>query len=58
MNEAFIQSRKFIAAAREALKNGNMAEARQLAERAAELAPQSEDPWLLLAAVASPPRKA
>ncbi|MCA2000995.1 MAG: L,D-transpeptidase family protein [Chloroflexi bacterium] len=54
MNEAFIQSRKFIAAAREALKNGNMAEARQLAERAAELAPQSEDPWLLLAAVASP----
>jgi lipoprotein-anchoring transpeptidase ErfK/SrfK len=54
MNEAFIQSRKFIAAAREALKNGNTAEARQLAGRAAELAPQNEDPWLLLAAVASP----
>ena len=31
-----------------------MTEARQWAERAAELAPQSEDPWLILAAVVSP----
>src|SRR5512137_1578889 len=54
MNERFIESRKIIAQAREALKRGNMTEARQLAERAAELAPQSEDPWLILAAVASP----
>src|SRR5512147_199722 len=54
MNERFIESRKIIAKAREALKRGNMTEARQLAERAAELAPQNEDPWLILAAVASP----
>ena len=54
MNERFIQSRKAITNAREALRNGQMAEARQWAERAAELSPQSEDPWLVLAAVASP----
>ncbi len=54
MNERFIESRKVIASAREALRRGDMARARQLAERAAELAPQSEDPWLILAAVASP----
>ncbi|MDO9301134.1 MAG: L,D-transpeptidase family protein, partial [Anaerolineales bacterium] len=54
MNERFIESRKAIANAREALKNGDMTEARQWAERAAELAPQSEDPWLILAAVVSP----
>jgi lipoprotein-anchoring transpeptidase ErfK/SrfK len=54
MNERFIESRKAIANAREALKNGAMTEARQWAERAAELAPQSEDPWLILAAVVSP----
>ncbi len=54
MNERFIESRKVIANAREALKRGDMTQARQLAERAAELAPQSEDPWLILAAVASP----
>ena len=54
MNESFIESRKAVSRAREALKNGNMADARQWAERAAELAPQSEDPWLILAAVGSP----
>jgi lipoprotein-anchoring transpeptidase ErfK/SrfK len=53
MNESFIESRKAISRAREALKNGAMAEARQWAERAAELSPQSEDPWLILAAVVS-----
>jgi lipoprotein-anchoring transpeptidase ErfK/SrfK len=31
-----------------------MAEARQWAERAAELSPQSEDPWLILAAIVGP----
>ncbi len=40
--------------AREALKNGNMADARQWAERAAELAPQTEDPWLILAVTVTP----
>jgi lipoprotein-anchoring transpeptidase ErfK/SrfK len=54
MNERFIESRKAIANAREALKKGDMTEARQWAERAAELFPQSEDPWLILAAVVSP----
>jgi lipoprotein-anchoring transpeptidase ErfK/SrfK len=54
MNERFIESRQAIANAREALKNGNMTEARQWAEHAAELSPQSEDPWLILAAVVSP----
>ena len=37
-----------------ALKNGEKREARRLAEQAAALAPESEEPWLLLAAVASP----
>jgi len=54
MNERFIESRKAVANAREALKKGNMTEARQWAERASELFPQSEDPWLILAAVVSP----
>jgi lipoprotein-anchoring transpeptidase ErfK/SrfK len=54
MNERFIESRKAVANAREALKNGAMTEARQWAEHAAELMPQSEDPWLILAAVVSP----
>jgi lipoprotein-anchoring transpeptidase ErfK/SrfK len=54
MNERFIESRKAIANAREALRNGAMTDARQWAERAAELSPQSEDPWLILAAVVSP----
>jgi lipoprotein-anchoring transpeptidase ErfK/SrfK len=54
MNERFIESRKALTNAREALKNGAMTEAREWAERAAELAPQSEDPWLILAAVVSP----
>ena len=54
MDERFIESRKAISLAREALKNGAMTDARKWAERAAELAPQSEDPWLILAAVVSP----
>ena len=40
--------------ARQALSQGDRRLARQLAERAAELAPQLEDPWLVLAAVAGP----
>ncbi len=54
MNERFIESQKAVTNAREALKKGDMTEARQWAERAAELSPQSEDPWLILAAVVSP----
>jgi len=40
--------------ARQALSAGDRRLARQLAERAAQLAPQLEDPWLVLAAVAGP----
>lgn len=54
MNERFVQSHEAVLFARDALRRGDRAKARQWAERAAELAPQSEDPWLILAAVASP----
>ena len=54
MNDAFIKSRQVVDQARTALRNGDRARARQLAEEAARLAPQAEDPWLILAAVASP----
>lgn len=37
-----------------ALQQGRRTEARRLAVQAAQLAPQLEDPWLLLAAMASP----
>lgn len=54
MNDAFIQSRQVVDQARTALRNGDHTRARHLAEEAARLAPQSEDPWLILAALASP----
>ena len=46
--------RHAIEQARLALRNGDRTAARQWAEKAAQLTPQSEDPWLILAAVASP----
>jgi lipoprotein-anchoring transpeptidase ErfK/SrfK len=42
--------------ARRALQSGNQLEARRWAQRAAALAPQSEEPWLLLAALGGEPR--
>jgi len=54
MNDRVIDSREAIMHAREALRNGFIKEAREWAEHAAQLAPQSEDPWLILAAIASP----
>ena len=54
MNDRFIESREALTYAREALKNGGKEEARKWAERAAKLAPQSEDPWLVLTSVANP----
>ena len=54
MNTRFNDARLSVEKAREALRNGNRTEARQWAEHAASLAPQMEDPWLILAAVASP----
>ena len=54
MSPQFNDARLAVEKAREALRNGNRTEARQWAEKAASLAPQMEDPWLILAAVASP----
>jgi lipoprotein-anchoring transpeptidase ErfK/SrfK len=54
MNDTNSNSRQAIEQARIALRNGDRTQARQLAEKAAQLTPQSEDPWLILAAVASP----
>lgn len=53
-NNDFLESRKAVQKAREALLHGDRTEARRWAEAASKLAPQSEDPWLILAAVASP----
>jgi lipoprotein-anchoring transpeptidase ErfK/SrfK len=54
MNDRFIESREALTYAREALKNGAKDEAFHWAERAAKLAPQSEDPWLILTSVSNP----
>ncbi len=54
MNDRFVESREAVMHAREALKNGAVKEAREWAERAAQLASQNEDPWLILATIASP----
>jgi lipoprotein-anchoring transpeptidase ErfK/SrfK len=49
--EAF---REILLNAQQALRNGERRAARRLAERAVELEPESEEAWLILAAVASP----
>src|SRR3990172_783503 len=54
MNQRFAESRESVIQAREALRRGDTTQARQWAEHAAELAPQSEDAWLILAALAGP----
>ena len=54
MNDPFVESREAVMHARQALKNGAVKEAREWAERAAQLAPQNEDAWLILATIASP----
>jgi lipoprotein-anchoring transpeptidase ErfK/SrfK len=54
MSNAFFESRKAVEQAREALRRGDRAAALKWGQEAARLAPQSEDPWLILAAVASP----
>lgn len=54
MDKRFLESRDCVLNAREALRRGDVPNARQWAERAARLAPQSEDAWLILAAAASP----
>jgi len=58
MNNQFIEAREHIAKAREALRRGDKASARQLGEQAAFLAPKMEDVWLILAASDPDPREA
>jgi lipoprotein-anchoring transpeptidase ErfK/SrfK len=54
MTTQFDEARSAVQKAREALRDNDRTRARQWAEHAASLAPQMEDPWLILAAVASP----
>ena len=49
-----IQFRHLLKASHTALRSGDRAESRRLALHAAGLAPHQEEPWLLLAALASP----
>ncbi len=50
MNNSFIEAHELVVKAREALRRGDKTSARQLGERAALLAPDLEDTWLILAA--------
>lgn len=54
MSAENLQAQKAIQNAREALRSEDRSAARLWAEQAAVLAPQLEDPWLILASVASP----
>ena len=54
MNTESLQAQKALQNARDALRSGDRSTARRWAEQAAKLAPHLEDPWLILAAVASP----
>jgi lipoprotein-anchoring transpeptidase ErfK/SrfK len=58
MNTNIIEAREFIAKAREALKGGDKETARDLGEKAALLAPDLEDAWLVLTAADSNPEDA
>ena len=54
MNHNLLQAQKAIQNARDALRSGDRSAARRWAEQAAKLAPELEDPWLILASVANP----
>jgi lipoprotein-anchoring transpeptidase ErfK/SrfK len=54
MSAELNQIREVIQNARQALRRGDHEETRRWAEQAARLAPELEDPWLLLAAVSNP----
>ena len=58
MNNQFIEARELLLKARESLRRGDKTSARQLGERAALLAPQMEDVWLVLAAADPDPQDA
>jgi len=54
MNPEPVSVQQAIENARQAMQRGNRKDARRWAEKAAALAPDLEEPWLILAAVASP----
>lgn len=58
MDTDYRKANEFIVQAREALKRGNKETANQLSTQAAEIVPDMEDAWLLLAFSASSPRYA
>lgn len=58
MDNQFIEARELIVKARESLRRGDKASARQLGEKAAFLAPKLEDVWLILAASDPEPQEA
>jgi lipoprotein-anchoring transpeptidase ErfK/SrfK len=58
MQDGIIKARELVVKAREALRHGEKATARQLGEQAALLAPEVEDVWLVLAASDPDPRQA
>jgi len=58
MNTKFIEAREHLNNAREALRRGDKETARQLGEKAALLAPEMEDAWLVLAASDPDPEEA
>src|SRR5512144_1514325 len=58
MNNGFIEARELVAKARELLRRGDKAAARQLGEQAAFLAPDMEDVWLILTASDPDPQEA
>jgi hypothetical protein len=49
-----VSTQELLLKAREAMQRGDRKDARRLAEQAIALDPDSEEPWLFLAAVASP----
>ena len=58
MNNQFIEARGLILKARESLRRGDKASARQMGEHAARLAPAMEDTWLVLTASDPDPQDA
>lgn len=58
MNLKLIEAHELIANARESLRRGDKASARQMGERATRLAPDVEDGWLILAASEPNPQSA
>jgi lipoprotein-anchoring transpeptidase ErfK/SrfK len=58
MNNQFIEARELVVKARESLRHGDKVSAQQMGERAAHLAPDLEDVWLVLTASDPDPQDA